>query len=29
LPNEAWMANPLFRSDCRQIFGLNPCMLGF
>jgi hypothetical protein len=29
LPNEVWMANPLFRSDCRQIFGLNQCMLGF
>ena len=29
LPNKVCLANPVFRSDCRQIFGLNPCMLGF
>jgi len=29
LPNKVWLANPVFQSDCRQIFGLNQCMLGF
>ena len=29
LPNMVWLANPVFQSDCRQIFGPNQCMLGF
>ena len=29
LPNKVCLANPVFWSDCRQIFGLNQCMLGF
>ena len=29
LPIKGWLANPMFLSDCRQMFGLNQCILGF
>jgi len=29
LPIKGWLPNPVFLSYCRQMFGLNQCILGF